>query len=732
MGPIHDTEADQIGQKSSMSRREMLRRLGLSGGVLLGWKAFCYQRALGQIQPLPVYIEKYPTSPLVLEPFTDALPIPSPCAPLTESELYNRWPTMPQQGCQDFDGGSHQVWPSNTSAGLYLPPPLIYDVKLQVAEHSFTSSKVLPIDKNGDPVTPPGGSAGPQNLPKSTIYGFNGGFGGTMIYARYGQPVLVRFSNYLGYDNGLDGCDFGDPDRRFLVHLHNGHTAAESDGNPHHKPPAYVPGKWCDNLYLNYPAGGDPREMQSFLWFHDHTHGNTGANVYKGLLGLYPVYDPGNDPGDERKGYRLPGVPKYVGGDAANGIDYNQPIAYDLPLVLFDCRLDDGVTPHKDAHGGQGETHPEWWGKTFFKHFPNKGFVGDLMTVNGKAYPVLRVKRRRYRLRFLCASIARCYDLKIMQGNIEAAPGQQGQYNIKRLVDGLGNVTLDGEQCMIFTQIATDGGLLHDPIVRDSFELWPAKRREMIVDFSKYMDGTPTTNGDVMYLVNTMQMENGRKPTLPLTENDAGALVPDPDFDPTYAVPLLKIIIDGDAPDRSVDPLDYTKLVDGKATLRTRINPNTGLPVPVLRMRPLPPVPRSFRGLRRRTFELKRDEVYGGEIEWLINGHAFDPMDPNGMFPQAVVGQDQAELWIIQNGGGGWTHPMHIHEEEHRVISRNGVTVPSGRHIDDVGKEDVIALDPGDEVMIYRKFRGFKGRYVAHCHNLAHEDHSMMFGWDIV
>ena len=29
---------------------------------------------------------------------------------------------------------------------------------------------------------------------------------------------------------------------------------------------------------------------------------------------------------------------------------------------------------------------------------------------------------------------------------------------------------------------------------------------------------------------------------------------------------------------------------------------------------------------------------------------------------------------------------------------------------------------------LYRNFRTFIGHYVAHCHNLAHEDHAMMFG----
>jgi FtsP/CotA-like multicopper oxidase with cupredoxin domain len=70
--------------------------------------------------------------------------------------------------------------------------------------------------------------------------------------------------------------------------------------------------------------------------------------------------------------------------------------------------------------------------------------------------------------------------------------------------------------------------------------------------------------------------------------------------------------------------------------------------------------------------------------------------------------------------------------EEHQVISRNGVAAPDARHPDDTGREDVVALDPGEEVVIYRKFRTFRGPYVGHCHNLAHEDHAMMFGFSVV
>ena len=70
-------------------------------------------------------------------------------------------------------------------------------------------------------------------------------------------------------------------------------------------------------------------------------------------------------------------------------------------MAFYDCRLDDGVTTHKDIHDELGEfpdagtpaRTPEWWGKTFYKHFPNHGFVGDIFTVNGVASPVLEVKR---------------------------------------------------------------------------------------------------------------------------------------------------------------------------------------------------------------------------------------------------------------------------------------------------------------------------------------------------
>jgi FtsP/CotA-like multicopper oxidase with cupredoxin domain len=672
-----------------------------------------------------VEIEYFPTSPFVLNPFTDPLPVPLPLAPV-ESAVYDAWVARSQQpspalGRQASDGdpsSTHSLWPSDIKYpnGQTLPEPIVYHLKLQVGEHRFTSSQVMPIDASGQTVVPPDQIAGPRYLPPSRIWGYNGIFPGPMINARYGRPVVVRFEDQLHKD---DPQDFGSPKGQFLTHLHNGHTAPESDGNPHFRPHGYKPGEWVDNLYLNFPAGRDDSEKQSFLWFHDHFEAYTGANVYKGLVGLYPIYDeefgpngdstlsgtPTLDPGDESKALRLPGVRR-------NLSNHTFQVDYDIPLAIHDLTLDDGVTPHHDFHNGCGEKRADLWGKTFFKHYPDHGFVGDIFGINGTVFPVLHVKRRRYRFRFLDASIARVYKFVLMKSSEGPKParGTQGQWLLP-----------DGQKALKFAQIASEGGLLPYPILRDSFELWPSRRKEVVVDFTSCPEKE-------LYLVNTAKMEDGRKPD---------------SSDSSYKVPMLKIIIDDGPPpepDQSL-PLFST---DATGNLVPRA------------LRPLPNVDLSDEALAKlphRSFELQRGGGAGGggdtdpiekflaqEFEWQVNGRSFQVC-----VPLASPQKDQPEVWHVKNGGGGWVHPMHFHEEEHRIISKNGVryntVTPVGP--DDVfAKEDTISLGPGEEVVIYRNFRTFPTReralagvtakYVAHCHNLAHEDHSMMFGWQIV
>ena len=734
---------------NNMNRRELLK---LGGGLLAAGgvprRSAPAAPALGGLQELPcatggpLYSEVFPTSPFVLEPFTQDLPNPVPMKPSNPANWTslgaNDWarPDCRTGGRQDCDYAVHQVGYNAIPSGrkmLQYPEPLYYRLALQVGQHNFTNSKVRPILANGKPVGPGAPGYGLHKLPPSTIYGFSStphipnsaAFPGAMIYARYGQPVSLRLENQLHLDGGLDRIDFGSPEWGFLTHLHNGHTACESDGNPNWRAQGgYFPQQWCDNQYLNYAPDNDPGEKQSFLWFHDHYMHHTGANVYKGMVGLFPLYDPILDPGDERYGLHLPGVP-----NASTG-----RVDYDIPLAFFDVNIDDGVTGHRDAHNGCGEAHPEWWGQHYFRHLPNHGFVGDIFTTNCVAYPVLKVKRRKYRLRLLGASIARIYDFMFASstdGPVPAGLDADGRAAYLSDPNGFDFETAnwdtnpkkrqgqwrlhDAQQCMNFHEVATDGGLLPFALLRNSVEIWPAKRRELVLDFSKYMDGTPTTDGDVIYLTNMYQMTNGRKRTeatrvqIDAAGNEVkdanGNLVfePNPEFEPGFCVPMLKIVIEGN--DRPED---------------NSVIPTNLRPLPVINMKRL-------KDLRTRHFRLERSGAMGGEVEWLINGQEFHP-NHNMAFPKL----GEPEVWTVQNGGGGWVHPMHMHYEEHRVISRNGVPVGlDPKHPDDNSREDVVALEPGEEVTFYRNFRTFTGSYVAHCHNLAHEDHNMMFGFKV-
>jgi FtsP/CotA-like multicopper oxidase with cupredoxin domain len=730
--------AEQHGEQPGVSRRNVLRAGAVGvAAVGLGAGKVIMQPSLqrrGLLSPDGVfgaastaiadslYIEAFPVSPLILNPFNDPLVIPQALRPLSPTEVAALDPPPgPGVGQQNsLRNETHQIWPD----AIGFPDPIVYKIDVLTRQHSFTSSQVLPINELGQPTqsfdangtTYPAGTV--RTLPPSIIYGFNGTFPGPMINNEYGKPSLVRFTNRLDENPlNLDRQDYGDPELRFLTHLHNAHTAPESDGNPHYaflfgpKDHGFPLHSFVDQLYLNWPAGNDSREKQSFFWFHDHVMDFTGANVYKGMVGLFPIYDPENnlDAGDETQGLRLPGV-------RTNHADGSFDVEYDIPLAIYDVRFDDGVTIHKDFHDGLGEfpaagnprTHPEWWGKSFFKHFPNHGFVGDVFTVNGTAFPTLEVKRRKYRFRFLDCSISRIYELQLMTSTNGPKAARDLGYATEEDLQGQWRIE-DGQQAMNFTQIATDGGLMPFAITRDTFELWPAKRREQIVDFTKYKDGSPTKKGDVIYLTNVMKMPTGR-----MWSNSTRF-----DPDPNYKIPIMKIVIGDDAPDNSI------------------------LPGPTKKLRDLPPLPSNWQSLLddRLIFEVQRGSA-GGELEWLINGKPFDPTiellsltNKAGHQYPATPKKNSFNLWEIRNGGGGWVHPIHLHMEEHRTVMRNNKdtsVVPDAGHPDDISREDLVALDPSESTVLYRGFRDFVGPYVAHCHNLMHEDHAMMFGWTIV
>src|SRR5436309_4316369 len=116
---------------SRLSRRDLVRLTALG----LGSIALPLAR-LGATIADSIYIEVFPTSPLVLNPFSDPLPIPKALAPVPTS-VVGGWANRPGPGAgqQSAAGGTHQLWPS----ALGYADPFVYQIKLQVGQHSFTS-----------------------------------------------------------------------------------------------------------------------------------------------------------------------------------------------------------------------------------------------------------------------------------------------------------------------------------------------------------------------------------------------------------------------------------------------------------------------------------------------------------------------------------------------------------------------------------------------------------------
>lgn len=92
---------------------------------------------------------------------------------------------------------------------------------------------------------------------------------------------------------------------------------------------------------------------------------------------------------------------------------------------------------------------------------------------------------------------------------------------------------------------------------------------------------------------------------------------------------------------------------------------------------------------------------------------------------------NQPEIWTLVNDDEDWWHPIHIHLDNMRVLTRNG-GAPFADEVDGVAKRDTIPLGPGDRVEVFLNFRDFTGPFVFHCHNLEHEDLAMMARFDVL
>src|SRR6266508_4227697 len=297
------------------------------------------------------------------------------------------------------------------------------------------------------------------NIPAQLIWGFNLGgsdpsdvatFPVPTIVSNYQEPWLIRRFNELPTQSQNGG--FGVPE--MSTHLHNFHSAPESDGGPCRW---FFRGQYFDYYHtaqqagfsFGFPPNGDINESLSTLWYHDHRIDHTAENTYKGLEGFHLMFNQ-FDTGNEATGFRLPTFPDF-----------------DIPIILNDKLIDPDT------------------GKICFDTFNFAGLLGDIQLANGIVQPYLDVKKRRYRFRVLNGGPSRFYELFV--------------------TDHLSPSTV-----IPFWVIANDGNLLPKPIQVTSFRLSVAERYDIIIDFNqvKSLIGSHTK----VRLENRLEQKNGQTP----------------------------------------------------------------------------------------------------------------------------------------------------------------------------------------------------------------------------
>jgi len=231
-----------------------------------------------------------------------------------------------------------------------------------------------------------------------------------------------------------------------------------------------------------------------------------------------------------------------------------------------------------------------------------------------------------------------------------------------------------------FFAIGSDGGLLPRCAQVSSVRIAPAERYEVVIDFSRYPVGSK------VYLQNCLVQTGGRGPE---------------EINFSACMPIVEFRVDRDeGPDQSMSLSNGTILApEIQDYLDTYLTPQGTEPVRLLRF----------------------ERGNGG---WQVNGRFFD-RNRVDVFERL----NTRSIWRLVNDSGGWEHPIHIHDEEFRLVSRNGAPPrPYER-----GLKDVFIVGENQSLDVAAYWTGPKnvGQYVFHCHNLEHEDMAMMGIFDV-
>jgi FtsP/CotA-like multicopper oxidase with cupredoxin domain len=482
-----------------------------------------------------------------------------------------------------------------------------------------------------------------------------------------------------------------------VTHVHGAHTAEDSDGyaeawylpDANNIPAGYATtGTFYDYFNAKYGHSWSPGtatfkypndQPAATLWYHDHALGMTRANVYAGPAGFWLIR---GGPNDLDLGYVAPGV-----GDDPFGEYTEIPIVIqdrsfntDGSLFYPDNRaffeglnvpptspfLDIPFIPEPACDGLTSDVSPIW----------NPEFFGNMMVVNGSAWPYLEVEQRRYRFRFLNGCNSRFLILKMGNG-------------------------------MPFYQIGAEQGFLPAPVQLNELLMAPAERADAIVDFTSVPVGTE------IILLNL-------GPDEPF-----GGGIPGIDFDPadpasTGQVMKFKVKA-ATSPDTTTPPMDLVlpaapPLGPPDATRAVSLNEEESASVRV-----------SEDGDGNIVLACPDGEVFGPTAALL--GTVNPDGTGNPLLWSDLITENPAlgatETWEIHNFTED-AHPIHVHLVKFEVVDREDAdgTVRSPESWEAGFKDTVIAYP--DEITRIKMMFDLPGFYVWHCHIVEHEDNEMM------
>jgi manganese oxidase len=506
----------------------------------------------------------------------------------------------------------------------------------------------------------------------NSVWTFNGTIPPKLVIGRYGEPILFRHHNRLPADVTQNN-GFGR--NTISTHEHNGHHGAENDGftGAYFFPnqfydyhwPIVLAGHFSVNVNATDPRAGSPDD-------------NGGINKVPGdwheTMSTHWFHD---------HMFSFTSQNVYKGNAAMFNIYSSLDRGNEGINDGVNLRLPSGTAKsfgnlEYDVNLMFNEKAFDANGQLFMDIFQFDGFLGDLMCVNLTYKPFFEVERRKYRFRILNASVSRFFKYGLSDGSP-------------------------------MIQIGNDGNLLPSPVVQAvSDEQGIAERYDWVIDFSRY------NIGDKVWMVNVAEHRNGKKPNADLTVAQALAGA---SLDPCVGKFLeFRIVRNPAQPDQSQVPAVMI--------------PNPDLSnIPVSRERTF-----NFGSGASQPLPASDPAAYttgaGGQTgPW---GVATD----GGRMQNASFGRISAapkfgtrEVWTLQNGGGGWDHPIHIHFEEGQILARNGkaANVPAWEK----GRKDVYRLRPGGSVTLTMQFRDWGGMFMEHCHNTVHEDNAMLVRWEI-